>query len=81
MVHSGGFYVVEKRKVPDLVSRTLHWFRWEAGTTWLSGFALLVLVYYLGGGALIDPDVRDISLGTAVALGIGVLFAGWLSTT
>jgi len=52
MVHSGGFYVVEKRKVPDLVSRTLHWFRWEAGTTWLSGFALLVLVYYIGGGAL-----------------------------
>src|SRR3954466_2897185 len=44
MVHSGGFYMVEKRKIPDLVSRTLHWFRWEAGTTWLSGFALLVLV-------------------------------------
>ena len=40
MVHSGGFYVVEKRKVPDLVSRHLHWFRWEAGTTWLSGMAL-----------------------------------------
>ena len=59
MVHSGGFYVVEKRKVPDLVSRTLHWFRWEAGTTWLSGFALLVLVYYIGGGAMIDPDVKD----------------------
>ena len=52
MVHSGGFYVVERRKIPDLVSRTLHWFRWEAGMTWLSGFALLVLVYYLGGGAL-----------------------------
>lgn len=76
MVHSGGFYVVEKRKVPDLVSRTLHWFRWEAGTTWLSGFALLIVVYYLGGGALVDPDVADISLGTAVALGIGVLVAG-----
>jgi uncharacterized membrane protein len=59
MVHSGGFYVVEKRKVPDLVSRTLHWFRWEAGTTWLSGFALLVLIYYIGGGAMIDPDVQD----------------------
>src|SRR6266850_2101664 len=58
MVHSGGFYVVERRKVPDLISRTLHWFRWEAGTTWLSGFALLILVYYIGGGALIDPDVR-----------------------
>ena len=75
MVHSGGFYVVERRKTPDLVSRTLHWFRWEAGTTWLSGFALLVLIYYLGGGALIDPDVRDLSLGVAVALGIGIIFA------
>ncbi len=76
MVHSGGFYVVERRKVPDLVSRTLHWFRWEAGTTWLSGFALLVLVYYLGGGVLIDPDVRELSLGVAVAIGIGVIIAG-----
>src|SRR5688500_18076310 len=76
MVHSGGFYVVERRKVPDLVSRTLHWFRWEAFTTWLSGFALLVLVYYLGGGALIDPDVRELSTGVAVALGIGVIIAG-----
>ena len=76
MVHSGGFYVVERRKVPDLASRTLHWFRWEAATTWLSGFALLVLIYYLGGGVLVDPDVRDISVGTAVALGIGVIVAG-----
>ena len=75
MVHSGGFYVVERRKVPDLASRTLHWFRWEAGVTWLSGFALLVLIYYLGGGALIDRDVYDISLGRAVALGIGVIVA------
>ena len=75
MVHSGGFYVVERRKVPDLVSRTLHWFRWEAATTWLSGFALLVLVYYLGGGALIDRDVLDISLGAAVGIGLGVILA------
>ena len=76
MVHSGGFYAVERRKVPDLVSRTLHWFRWEAGTTWLSGFALLVLVYYLGGGVLVDPDVRDLSVGVAVAIGIGVIVGG-----
>ena len=76
MVHSGGFYVVERRKVPDLVSRTLHWFRWEAFTTWLSGFALLVLIYYLGGGALVDPDVRELSTGVAVALGIGAIVAG-----
>jgi uncharacterized membrane protein len=78
MVHSGGFYVVEKRKVPDLVSRTLHWFRWEAGTTWLSGFALLVLVYYIGGGALVDTDVRDISVNAAIGIGIGVLIMGWI---
>jgi uncharacterized membrane protein len=78
MVHSGGFYVVEKRKVPDLASRTLHWFKWEAGTTWLSGFALLIVVYYLGGGALVDPDVREISVGAAIAVGIGVLIAGWV---
>ena len=78
MVHSGGFYVVEKRKVPDLASRTLHWFRWEAGTTWLSGFALLVLVYYIGGGALVDPDVRDLSVNAAIGIGIVVLIAGWI---
>ncbi|HEU5459522.1 MAG TPA: urate hydroxylase PuuD [Pyrinomonadaceae bacterium] len=75
MVHSGGFYVVERRKTPDLASRTLHWFRWEAGTTWLSGFALLILIYYLGGGALIDRDVRELNLGVAVAIGIGVILA------
>jgi uncharacterized membrane protein len=75
MVHSGGFYVVERRKTPDLASRTLHWFRWEAGITWLSGFALLVLIYYLGGGALIDRDVRDLNLGVAVAIGIGAILA------
>ena len=73
MVHSGGFYVVEKRKVPDLASRTLHWFRWEAGTTWLSGFALLIVVYYIGGGALVDKDVSDISVGAAIGIGIGVI--------
>ena len=75
MVHSGGFYVVEKRKVPDLVSRTLHWFRWEAATTWLSGMALLILLFYLGGGALIDPDVCNISVGAAVGIGVGVIVA------
>ncbi|MGI9167079.1 MAG: urate hydroxylase PuuD [Pyrinomonadaceae bacterium] len=78
MVHSGGFYVVEKRKVPDLLSRKLHWFRWEAGTTWLSGMALLVVVYYLGGGALVDQDVSEISVGAAIGLGVGLLVVAWL---
>jgi uncharacterized membrane protein len=78
MVHSGGFYVVEKQKVPDLLSRKLHWFRWEAGTTWLSGMALLIIVYYLGGGALVDADVSDITVAAATAVGIGSLLAGWI---
>lgn len=78
MVHSGGFYVVEKRKLPDLLSRKLHWFRWEAATTWLSGMLLLVVVYYLGGGALVDRDVSNISVGAAVALGVGLLVVAWV---
>jgi uncharacterized membrane protein len=78
MVHSGGFYVVEKRKIPDELSRKLHWFRWEAGTTWLSGLALLIIVFYLGGGALVDPDVSSISVNAAIALGVGVLIVGWI---
>ncbi len=78
MVHSGGFYVVEKRKIPDELSRKLHWFRWEAGTTWLSGMALLIIVFYLGGGALVDPDVSEISVNAAIALGVGVLVVGWI---
>ena len=78
MVHSGGFYLVEKRKVPDELSRKLHWFRWEAGTTWLSGMALLVLVYYIGGGALIDRDVMELSLMGAIGIGVAVLAVGWI---
>src|ERR1700686_644694 len=78
MVHSGGFYVVEKRKKPDELSRKLHWFRWEAGTTWLGGMALLVIVYYLGGGALVDRDVSEINGGAAVGVGVGALVFGWL---
>jgi len=78
MVHSGGFYMVEKRKVPDELSRKLHWFRWEAATAWLSGMALLLIVYYLGGGALVDRDVSEISIGAAVGVGVGALVFGWL---
>src|SRR5258706_16052969 len=45
MVQSGGFYGVEKRKKPDEPSRKLHWFRWVAGTSWLSGMALFIMFY------------------------------------
>ena len=63
--------------MPDELSRKLHWFRWEAGDL-VSGFALLVIVYYWGGGALIDQDVMDLTLGKAVGIGIGALIAGWV---
>lgn len=77
MVHSGGFYVVEKEKRPG--TRTLHWFRWEAAMTWLSGFLLLTLMAYLGGGTgIVDTDVLDISGLTAIAIGVGTLIAGWI---
>src|ERR1700694_5283840 len=46
MVHSGGFYIVDKQKKPELLSQTLHWFKWEAMFTFISGFLLLILVYY-----------------------------------
>jgi uncharacterized membrane protein len=75
MVHSGGFYVVQKEKKQG--TRTLHWFRWEAALTWLSGMFLLVLVYYMGG-VLLDKDVRDISLGAGVAIGLGLLVVAWV---
>src|SRR5260221_5128305 len=79
MVHSGGFYVVEKRKVPDELSRKLHWFRWEAGTTWLSGFALLALMFYIGGGSgLLAGNGNGIKARAVVAIGIGLLIAGLL---
>src|SRR5262245_56189703 len=72
MVHSGGFYVVRKQKVPELLPQKLHWFRWEAMITWLSGIALLIIVYYTGG-VMADDSVRNISVGRAVVVGVGIL--------
>src|SRR5687767_92027 len=56
LLHSGAFYDVEKnrgRRKPSAERRELHWFKWQAYTTWLSGAALLVIVYYWGGRALL----------------------------
>jgi uncharacterized membrane protein len=77
MVHSGGFYTVEKQKSLGVSAAQVHWFRWEALMTWIGGFVLLFLVYYLGSG-LIDPDVANISQATGIAIGLGSLVAGWL---
>ncbi len=77
MVHSGGFYVVEKQKTLERLPGKLHWFRWEAALTWLSGTVLLTMVYYMGG-IMVDDSVAKISLGAAVAIGIGALVAAWV---
>ncbi len=80
MVHSGGFYRVDKITVaPKVMPRTLHWFKWEAGWTGITGFLLLAVVYYLGSEAfLIDPDVSNITKIDAVAIGVGTVIIGWV---
>ena len=65
MVHSGGFYLVKKHGLTEMRSQTLHWFKWEAAITWLTGFLLFGLVYYHGG--LISRSQILISLGMIVA--------------
>ena len=79
-VHGGGFYRVLKYDVaPAQLPQTLHWFKWEAYATWISGISLLVLIYYLNANAyLLDPAVSGVGAGTAVALGVGTLVGGWL---
>ena len=78
MVHSGGFYQVEKRRPgPGEVPAVLHWFKWEAMLTWISGIALLVLVFYLGGAYLLDPGISRIGRGTAIALGVAIVLFSW----
>jgi len=77
MVHSGGFYTVEKKSSLSVGPEQVRWFRWEALMTWLSGMALLFLVYYSSSG-LIDPDIADISQARGIAIGLAVLAGGWV---
>jgi len=79
-VHGGGFYYLEKYKIaPKEIPKELHWFKYEAYFTWLSGFSLLSVVYYFNAKSmLIDPAVFDMSPVMAVAIGIGSFAAGWL---
>lgn len=79
-VHGGGFYHAQKYKVaPAQLPEPLHWFKWEAYFTWITGFLLLAVVYYLNANAyLIDSRVADISAVAAVALSLGLLISGWL---
>ena len=79
-VHGGGFYHMVKYLVaPARMPDELTWFKWEAYATWLSGFALLVLVYYLGAELyLIDKSVLDLSATSAAAVAFGSLLVAWL---
>lgn len=79
-VHGGGFYHAQKYKVaPVVIPETLHWFKWEAYSTWLSGMFLLVLVYWYGAQVyLIDPSVAELSPTVAVGLAAAFIVGGWL---
>ena len=79
-VHGGGFYHNQKYQVaPAAMPERLHWFKWEAYFTWISGFSLLVLIYYAGAQSyLIDPAKADLSPAAAIAIGLGSLVLGWL---
>ncbi len=79
-VHGGGFYYLEKYKVaPATIPKHLHWFKYEAYFTWLSGFSLLFVVYYFNAkGILIDTNVLKMSSLVAVSLGIGSFVVAWI---
>ena len=77
-IHGGGIYHLEKYKLaPPKMPDNLHWFKWEAYFTWMSGVALLTVVFYLNPTLyLIAPGV-DLSPAAAIGIGIGSLVAGW----
>src|SRR6478672_13023507 len=79
-VHGGGFYHNRKYQVaPSQMPDQLHWFKWEAYFTWISGFSLLVLIYYVGAQSfLIDPAKAALSPAAAIGIGLAAPAFGWL---
>ena len=79
-VHGGGFYHAQKYKVaPAELPEALHWFKWEAYTTWLSGMFLLILVYWYGAEVyLVDPGVAKLSPLTAIGIAAAFIAGGWI---
>jgi len=82
-IHGGGFYYLEKYKnAPKEIPKELHWFKYEAYFTWLSGFCLLFVVYYFNASAqLVDKELLDISPLTGIAIGIGSFVLAWIVIT
>jgi uncharacterized membrane protein len=81
LLHSGGFYRVEKfRAQASTLPPLLHWFKWQSYTTWISGVALLILVYFSGRGAyLLNPLKPDLGYADGVALAVALIAGGWLA--
>lgn len=79
-VHGGGFYEVQKyRLAPPEIPERLHWFKYEAYFTWISGFILLTILYYFGADIyLIDRNIADISTDAAILIGVGSIAGGWI---
>ncbi|MEP7238389.1 MAG: urate hydroxylase PuuD [Ferruginibacter sp.] len=79
-IHGGGFYYLEKYKVaPKTIPKHLHWFKYEAYFTWLSGFCLLFVVYYFNASALlIDKNVLDITPLYGITIGVGSFVVAWI---
>jgi uncharacterized membrane protein len=78
-IHGGGFYRVLKYRVaPETLPEPLYWFKWEAYTTWLSGFALMVVLYYIDADTyLVDSSVRDLDTQTAIGISLVLLALAW----
>lgn len=78
-VHGGGFYEVAKYKnAPETLPKTLHWFKWEAYSTWITGMLLLIVVFYVGAQSyMIDTNKADLSSWQAIAIGVGALLLGF----
>lgn len=79
MVHGGFYYQVEKKKIyPGEVPKILHWFKWEATLTWITGFALLILLYFMKGASLlIDPQVMAIGQAEAIFFSLAFIVLSW----
>jgi uncharacterized membrane protein len=77
-IHGGGFYRAEKYKLgPEQLPATLHWFKWEAYWTWITGFALLIIVYYVNAELyLIDPQVMPLARWAAIGISLASLVIG-----
>ena len=81
MVHGGFYYQVDKKKIaPGELPKTLHWFKWEATLTFVTGYLLFIYLYYLNGASLlINPEVYPLNQWQAILLSLALIFFSWLA--